>query len=348
MDLDDVDRYAAVDRSDALGDVERTAEQWESALRTAPAPVDLVGVDAVVCTGMGGSGIAGGVVRAVAGETFALPVVVHRGYGVPAFVGSSTLVVAFSHSGNTEETRSAFDEAGRRGARRLLVTSGGALAAAATDRDTVVRYDPQGRPPRHSLPSLAVPALAALGLTDGLDEAVTVLRALAGDHGRHVPTADNPTKALAARLAGGAVAMCWGGEGIGAVMAYRLKCQLNENAKLPAGVAVLPEADHNDVVGWEQPSKLSGVAAVVAVRDRAGEHEQVSRRFTITLDIVRSQLAFAAELSAVGTTPVARAASLLLQCDLLSVYTALALDRDPSPVASIDRLKADLAGVVAG
>lgn len=346
MDLDAPQDYAGVDQADALGDVEATAEQWRDAARSAPAALDLDGVDTIVLTGMGGSGIAGDVVWATSLEGFDRPIVVHKGYGIPGFVNDRTLVVSFSHSGSTEETLSAFEEAGRRGARRLAVTSGGPLTEQARAADVPVAAVPAGnRPPRHSLGSLLVPALIALGLDDGLDEAIDVIATLVKELGRDVPTADNPAKQLGARIADGVVPLAWGGQGIGSVAAYRLKCQLNENAKLPALHAEIPEAGHNDVVGWETRTPLSGVGAFVGLRDQAGEHPRVTQRFDITSQLLAEQVAWTARIDARGTSPLARMASLLVQADLVSLYAALALDCDPTPIRSIDRLKAQLASV---
>ena len=349
MDLDAPEKFADCDTADALGDVESTPAQWREAAAAAPGALDLAAVDAVVVSGMGGSGIAGDVLWALSLEDYPRPVIVHKGYGLPAFVGARTLVVSFSHSGSTEETLSGFAEAGRRGAQRLVVTGGGPLAEQAQAAGVPVATVPGGaRPPRHSLGALLVPALVALGLDAGLSEAITTLDAIAAVQGRDVATADNPAKQVAAAIAGqGLVPLAWGGMGIGAVAAYRLKCQLNENAKLPALHAELPEADHNDVVGWEQPSVLRGATALVELRDPAGEHPRINRRFAITTDLVTETVAFHAVVHATGSSPLARMASLLLQVDLLSVYTALAADRDPTPIASIDRLKAALADQVA-
>ena len=343
MDLDALGEYASVDPKDALADVEGTAAQWREAATLGPGALDLDRFDAVVICGMGGSGIAGDVLWALSLQSHPRPIVVHKGYGVPAFTGPRTLVVCFSHSGSTEETLSAFEEAGARGAARMVVTSGGALAAAAEAAGADIALMPKGsRPPRHSLGFLLVPALIALGLDDDLAEAIDVIEQVCADYGRTVPLDRNRAKQIGLRVAGGVVPLAWGGHGIGSVAAYRLKCQLNENAKVPALHAQLPEADHNDVVGWEQPSALSGVGALISLRDVAGEHPRVARRFDITQDLLGSTLAWSDRVDARGSSPLARAASLLVQADLISIYAALAADRDPTPISSIDRLKSEL------
>jgi glucose/mannose-6-phosphate isomerase len=343
VDLDSPDGFAGVDRAGALSDVEQTARQWEQAAAVAPATLDPARFDTIVICGMGGSGITGDIVWALGLDTYPRPIVVHKGYGVPAFTGPRTLVVALSHSGETEETLSAFAAAGERGATRLAVTSGGQLAQRATaDGATLVLVPGGPRPPRHSLGTMLVPTLAALGMDGGLGEAIDVLDSAALELGRDVPTARNAAKRLALRLATGVLPLVWGGHGIGSVAAYRLKCQLSENAKVTAIHGELPEANHNDVVGWEGGSVLAGAAALVAMRDPAGEHPRVARRFELTVDLLGDRLAWTDEITAVGTSTLARVASLLFQADMVSLYTALATDIDPTPITSIDRLKRGL------
>lgn len=350
MNLDDPTTFTGLDPADALADVEGSAEQWADARRRADVTLDLEGVDHVVVVGMGGSGIAGDVVAAVAAAepptspAARLPILVHKSYGVPPHVGPRTLVVACSYSGGTEETLSGVDEALKAGARLFAVTQGGALGERAESAGApMVQIPASPRQPRHSLGYLAVPVLVALGLDAGLGEAVEVQAELAAACARDIKTADNHAKQLALRLASGSVPLAWGARGLGAVAAYRLKCQLNENAKLPAYWAEIPELDHNEIVGLQEPSPLAGNLGLVLLRDPHGEHPRVATRFTVTEELVRRRFAWIAEVAAAGESPVARLASLLLLADLASVYTALELGHDPTPIPSIDRLKQALA-----
>jgi glucose/mannose-6-phosphate isomerase len=344
VNLDDPGSYRSVDPADALADVEGTADQWREARRLADVRLDLDGVDVVVVTGMGGSGIAGDVTAAVAAAAgFPLPILVHKGYGVPPFVGPRTLVVACSYSGNTEETLSAAEAALQRGARLFAVTSGGELAQRAESSGAPMVRIPGGGMPRHGLGYVAVPVLVALGLDADLDEAADVQDQVAAAASRQVPSRENPAKQLALRLASGSVPVAWGAQGIGRVAAYRLKCQLNENAKVPAFWAELPELDHNEIVGLQEPSPLAGNLGLVLFRDPVGEHARIATRFRVTEELVGSRFAWLAEVAARGESALARLASLLLLADLGSIYTALELGHDPTPIPSIDRLKQALA-----
>lgn len=343
MSLDDPAGFAAVDTLDALADVEGTPAQWAAAREVADVRLDLDGVDTVIVTGMGGSGIAGDVTAAIAAPRLGVPVIPVKGYDLPAFAGPRTLVVACSHSGNTEETLAVVAAAREAGTRRFSVTSGGRLLERCRADGTPHVVIPGGGQPRHALGWLAVPVLVALGLDDGLDETLEVLIDLAAACGRDVPAADNPAKQLALRLASGSVPLAWGARGLGAVAAYRLKCQLNENAKQPASASELPELDHNEVVGMSGASPLAGAVGLVLLRDPAGEGSRVTARFAVTEDLVRERCAWIAEVTARGTAPLARLASLLLLVDLASVYTAIETGVDPTPIPAIDTLKARLA-----
>jgi glucose/mannose-6-phosphate isomerase len=343
VNLDEPHRFAEIDPLNALADVEGTAAQWLQARAYAGPPVDLCGFDAVLMAGMGGSGITGDLIAVLAADQLELPVVISKGYGLPRWVGPRTRVIAVSYSGGTEETLSVVAEAIARNCRVLAISSGGELDRIAAeyglDRVTV----PGGGMPRHSLGKLTVPALVALGLDAGFDELATVQSQLGAAWGRSVPTAANPAKQLAVRIASSSSVVAYGGSGLPGVAAYRLKCQLNENAKLPAFYAVVPELCHNEIVSWQGDSPLSSKAGIVWLRDPAGEHPQVMRRIKITDQLIADTVAWTAQLTAIGRTPLARIASLLLMVDLVSVYTAIVLDRDPTPISSIDTLKRELA-----
>lgn len=340
-DLDRPAEYAAIDPDDALGDVEAAASQWRQAAAIDVPVLPLDSVAAVVLAGMGGSGMAGDVAATLARTRSDVPVVVHRGYGLPAWAGRSSLVVGVSYSGGTEETCSAVQEAIDRGCTTVVVGSGGALGELADAHGLSWIVVPGGGMPRHSLGWLAVPLLRALELDDGLDEALAVLERDAARWGRGVPTADNAPKQLGARIAAASSVAIYGDDDLAGLAARRLRAQLNENAKLPARDAVLPEACHNEVMAWE--GTPAGTHGVVWCRDEQGEHTLLARRFTALRDVLAPRVAWQVEVAPSGRSPIARLASLLLQVDLASVYAALALDRDPTPIRSIAALKAALA-----
>jgi glucose/mannose-6-phosphate isomerase len=340
VDLDEPDHYSRVDHSDALADVEGAPWQWDDARRVV-LDVDLTLAEQVCIVGMGGSGIAGHLLAALLEDHLDVPLLVHQGYGLPRFVGPSTQVIAVSHSGNTEETLDAVAQADARGAPVAVVTSGGRLGDRAQEQGWPLAIVPGGTAPRHSLGWLLVPLLGVFGLGDQLDDAISGQRRAVAACGRHIPRRDNPAKRFAEQLAQVDLAVAWGTQGVGAVVARRLAAQLNENAKLPAYAAVLPEADHNAIVGHWLP-QLTPRSALLVVRDPEAEHEQVAKRVAPSLAVVDAHFAWCAEVASTGGPPLARVAELVMHADLISVYTALARGVDPTPIEAIDKLKAVL------
>jgi glucose/mannose-6-phosphate isomerase len=322
----------------------------------------------VVC-GMGGSGIAGDVLAAVVGTGSPVPVLTHRGYGLPAWVGAADLVIAVSCSGSTEETLSALEEAVRRGCRLLVVGAAGSPVEALGARGRAL-FVPvtQGRQPRATMWALSTPlvlAAGALRLAD-VDEAAVEETAVQLEQVATScrPDADhfvNPAKRLALELSG-TLPVVWGSSPLAGTAAYRFACQLNENAKLPGVWGVLPEACHNQVVAFDGPFGGGGPLSeddffrdraeedevahlrqrVVLLRDAAvdgGEHPQVARRAQVLTELADERGIALSTLPAVGRSSFERLASLIGPTDWASTYLALLEGRDPTPVDAITALK---------
>ncbi len=313
----------------------------------------------VVVLGMGGSGIAGDVLAAVAGPTCPVPVLSHRGHGLPTWVGAADLVIAVSSSGTTEETLSSLEEAVRRGCRLLVVAAAGSPAEQLASRGRAV-FVPvtQGRQPRASVMALSTPlvvAADALGLLscsrEDVEATAVLLETLAARNRPDADTVLNPGKTLALSLTD-RVPVVWGSSPLAGVAAYRFACQLNENAQVPAAWGVLPEAGHNQVVAFDGPfaggprdifadpddDPVTTRMHLVLLRDTE-EHPAVARRALICRDLARHRGVEVSELVAEGMSAFQRIASLIAVGDWASTYLALALRLDPTPVEAITELK---------
>jgi glucose/mannose-6-phosphate isomerase len=304
------------------------------------------GVTAVAYCGMGSSAIGGEVLAAIAAPRLRIPVGVVRTSELPEWVGPHVLVVASSYSGTTGETLSLFEEAVERGCRVVVVTSGGELARRAEELGLGRVVVPGGLMPRAAFGSMALGALGALevmGLVPALgpdvEEAALELDGVLGEQGPDVPTATNPAKRLAAEI-GERVPVIWGADGVGAVAAERWKTQFNENAKVPAFAASMPELDHNEVVGWSEGRGER--FAVIALRHE-GESPDVAARFGPSLEIAAASGALVREVGARGRSSLARLLTLVQMGDLVATYLGLARGVDPSPIDAIVRLKRTLA-----
>ncbi|MGH2746667.1 MAG: bifunctional phosphoglucose/phosphomannose isomerase [Actinomycetota bacterium] len=354
IDLDDLDIIAKLDSENVLEAVERFADQcregWEIG-RLAKGLPEGEGVDSVVVLGMGGSGVSGDVAQAVVEPRLPVPFRTIKSYGpLPEWVGRNTLLFAVSYSGSTEETVAALEEAHARGARAVTISSGGPLGEMAASYGLAHVAIPSGQQPRASLGYLTMPVLAVLvetglvpDLQSDVDETVDVLAGIAARCHRKIPAPENPAKDLARRIVG-RIPVVYGGHGIGAVAAYRFKCDLNEYGKAPAFFNELPELDHNEIVGWDKLSDLTSRNFVAILLRDPDEHERIDFRFEITRRLIERNLAEIAEVTAEGTSPLARLLSLVFVTQLAAIYVGLAYEVDPGPVEVIQALKAELKG----
>ncbi|HVF07048.1 MAG TPA: bifunctional phosphoglucose/phosphomannose isomerase [Actinomycetota bacterium] len=347
-DLNDVGALRALDAGNMLGAVAsmpvHVAAGYEAAMAARGLPL-ADGITAVAFCGMGGSGIAGEVLRATYGDRLVVPVEVVRSPVLPAWVGPHSLVVCSSYSGGTAETLACFEEARSRGARVVPITSGGTLGERAEELGIASVRIPGGYLPRAALGYLSFALLGAMEqvgllprLADDVSDAIGVLEPLVGALAPEVPLELNEAKALAMRI-GDRQPVVWGGSGVGSAAAGRWKAQMNENGKVPSWASALPELDHNEVVGWSDDRGRSSF--VVAVRDE-GEHPDVAVRFPISLEIAREAGAVTEEVWATGRTALSRFLSLAVMGDFTSCYVGLLHGVDPSPIDAIVRLKAAL------
>jgi glucose/mannose-6-phosphate isomerase len=343
----DAEAVAAVDSTGQAGEILDLPAHLRDALwrvdSAGIAPVDAPG--GVVVAGMGGSAVGGRLAQAALGPRLTRPFVVADGYALPSWVGPDQLVLAASYSGDTEETLSAYDDALERGAPRLVATTGGALAERARRDGAPVIPLPGGFQPRAAVgyglvSALEAAALAGAGpsLREEVEAAAALAETLAAEWG---PGGDEDGEAKAlARTLHGTVPVIAGAE-LTAPVAYRWKCQINENAGLPAFSSALPELDHNEVVGWPGADGLGPFSAVFL--DDPAAHPRNAVRSELTATEAAAGARVVERVTARGGTPLERLVSLVLLGDLVSLYMAVLAGTDPVDIAPIDRLKAALA-----
>jgi glucose/mannose-6-phosphate isomerase len=319
-------------------------EQIEAAaagLGRVPGLPDHERIENVVVLGMGGSGMAGDVMAAIAGPFMPVPVVVQKGYAPPQFVSDRTLVFAVSCSGDTEEVVEAASLAGFDGARMVVVSQGGRLAALAPEWGAPhVRVDPDIPMPRAAFGALSVPPLLLLeqvGLFPGaagwVAEGVEQLR-----RRRDQLLLDStPVDTLVEDL-DGRIPIFYGGGSLGEVAALRWKNQCNENAELPAFTNAVPELTHNEICAWGPRGGDRSRFALVTLRSDH-EHPQVARRFAYLDAVARPVMGAVHEVRAEGEGALAQLLDLVLLGDLVSIELAYRLGVDPGPIKLLEDLK---------
>jgi glucose/mannose-6-phosphate isomerase len=350
IDLDNASVYRQFDKSGMLDHLHEFPEQcqkaWEDVLKF-ELPREYSKIPNVVIAGMGGSAIGGDIVRRLALAESKVPVWVHRDYGLPAFVDASTLVIASSYSGNTEETLSAFTKALGTRAKKLVITSGGKLKQLAEQEGIPAFVIDYQAPPRAALPHSLIPLVGIfqkLGLlgdkSADLKESVGILKKLSRDLVETKPLASNPAKQLAAKL-WGRIAVIYGA-GILSEVARRWKGEFNENSKAWAFFESFPELNHNAVVGYQFPLEAKERIFVLMLRSSSLRPRNLLRYEVTSKLLAKAGIAYEFA-EARGKSALAQVMSLILLGDYASFYLATLNEVDPSSTDAINLVKHYLA-----
>lgn len=304
-------------------------------------------IRSIVLTGMGGSAIAGDLLRSYLAGELRVPFVVNRSYSLPGLVGRDTLVIVSSYSGNTEETLESYREAIHRKAKVLCITTGGEVEHLAGKYGQPCIKVPPGLQPRAALGYSFFPLLLALSRMGfikprpaDISETVAILKAQSAVFS-DLKGRENLALQIAKRLVGKLPVVYSASDRLDAVN-VRWRGQICENSKHLAFGHVLPEMNHNEIVGWKVDRELMKKMAVVFLRD-VGTHPRVKVREEITKGIIQKKASTVLEAWSEGSSLLARIFSLVYTGDWTSYYLAILNNEDPTPVKVIDYLKGELA-----
>lgn len=292
----------------------------------------------IVLCGLGGSGIGGKLVQEIASDSLKVPFLTNHDYSIPNFINEKSLVFISSYSGNTEETLEAFERCMKVNAQIVCITSGGKIAQIAEEKGFTLIRVPSGNPPRASLAFSVVAQLILLSKLQLvskdyrklLKEAADFIDNI-GDYARDIAMeiATEVYQSLPIIYTSGEY------ESIG----IRTKQQLNENSKMLTWTNVIPEMNHNELVGW-----ASGNDNITAIFFEPEElHGRNKERFNLSKSIIRSKGAKIIEIPSKGSTKLERFFYYIHLGDWLSYFLAVKNNVDPFEIEVIDYLKGKLA-----
>ncbi len=345
--LDDANVLKQRDPQDALG---VAANQWQQVkfdVKVVDGEQSGEVITKVVVAGMGGSALAALLAKAWLSEKLKVSFEVVRDYDLPAYVDSSTLVIASSYSGNTEETLACLEQAQKCSAQVGVLAAGGKLVQSAEEGKIARVVIPSGMQPRMAM-LFNLRALILLlshfgvvetSLLDEIGEASDWLQDETKNWLSDVPTEKNPAKQLALESVG-KTPVFYGGRLTGPV-AYKWKISWNENAKNVAVWNVYPEMNHNEFVGWashpvDKPFIVFDILS-------SFEHPRILKRFEISDRLLSGLRPKAVPVHLVGDTPLRQLLWGCIFADFASIYVAILNGVDPTPVDLVEKLKNELA-----
>ena len=355
MNLDDLTRFKQLDTLNMLGEIDGLPDQlnsgWELG-QTLPLPTGQTSevlkaseVSKVIIAGMGGSAIGADLVTTFVSSTCSVPVSVHRDYGLPAFArGKGTLVIASSHSGNSEETLEAFETALKNDCTLVAICTGGELAKRAKENNIPVWMFNHTGQPRSAVGfsfGLLLALFARLKLIpDPAKDVAETVAAMKKTQERlrpDIPAVKNPAKRYAGQLMGRWVTVF--GAGLLAPVARRFKGQINEVAKAAANFEFLPEADHNTLAGTLHPEEVLMPHTMNLFLRAPSDHPRNRKRLDLTKEAFMLEGLNTDFLDARGVSPLAHMWTMILFGDYMAYYLAMAYGVDPTPIQALVHFK---------
>ena len=324
-----------------IDDVLGLPDQLRDALwRIETARLESVDSAGLMVCGMGGSAIGADLAAAAIGDRLTKPLVSIRGYELPSWATPEWTVLCSSYSGNTEETLACFEAAEALGARRFVLSTGGRLVEQAREAGVPVVAPPGIYQPRVAVAYMFATAAEVAALTGAGPLIHTEIDCAAAFLEAQREELKQQAVELAGRL-GDSTAVIYGSD-LTSPVARRWKTQINENAKLPAFYSELPEADHNEICGWEPEASASAMTAVFL--EDCDQHPRERQRFELTAGVIAPGAADVLRLETKGESRVERLLWAMLLGDLVSLEMARLRGVEPGDIEAIDKLKEGMAG----
>lgn len=346
MNLDDSKQFEMIDQQGMLAHIDGLPAQLQNAWKlglSQPLP-QMNDIQQVVICGMGGSAIGADLLASYLYDKVEVPVVVHRDYGLPAFAKERhTLVVLSSHSGNTEETLSAFDEACKKNCQIVGITTGGKLKSLLKNAGLPVWEFQHHGQPRAAVGfsfGLLLALFTRLGLisdpSSELEDTILAMKEIARSLLANVEIKDNPAKRMAGQMVGRTATIF--ASGFMAPVARRWKCQINEVAKAEANFEYLPEADHNTLAGIYHPEETLSKEIRIFLEANL-ENQRNGKRAEVTRQVMMVEGLNTDFVKSFGKTKLAQMWTTLFFGDYTAYYLAMTYEIDPTPIDPINSLK---------
>lgn len=294
----------------------------------------------ILITGLGGSGIGGTIVSEIVASECAVPIIVNKDYFLPAFVNESTLVIVCSYSGNTEETLYAMEEAIKRKAKIVCITSGGRISEIAKENQFDLILIPPGMPPRSCLGYSLTQLLYVLHnfrliRDDFKSQLKSAIELITKEELSIKKEAGDITNFLYKKTP--VIYVVDGYNGV----ATRVRQQINENSKVLCWHHVIPEMNHNELVGWAGGSDQ---IAVLLMRNKS-DFSRSQARIEINKKVFAKYTPHVYELWSKGNSQLEQSIYLIHLTDWVSCYLADKNSVDASEINVINDLKGALAKI---
>lgn len=302
--------------------------------------IDTSKIKNIVLSGLGGSAIGGDLLQNFFRTELKYPYVVNRNYELPPYADENTLVIASSYSGNTEETLAAAEKAIERKCQVACITTGGKLEEFAKKHKLPIGIMMKGYQPRFALWVnffTLLKLVQSLKLVPEQNDVVNSIIGLLKRKGEAYSQPVNEALTLAEGFVG-FIPLVYAVSEYTSAIGARYKGQFNENAKLHAFYGLLPELDHNEILGWDtfEPKQIN--LKLINIMDQ-DYHPQVKKRYEITSEIIKKKGCEIVNIQSKEKTWKERLVDVIYLGDWLTYYLAVIRGINPTSIDNINYLK---------
>jgi len=301
-------------------------------------------IRSIIVTGLGGSAMSGDLIQNFCAGEIKIPYLVNRNYFLPPFANEQTLIIVSSYSGNTEETIAALNQAIEKKCQIICISTGGKISQTAKGNNIPVVSIPAGLQPRYALGLSFFSLLKifqALNIIPDQSDTVKEIRDLWKANGEIFSYESNTALSYAEKIVG-YIPIIYSAADVTSAIGYRFKCQFNENSKLHAFHNVIPELNHNEIIGWESFDENKFQVKLLTINDDC-YLPQIKKRFEITSELAAESGIEVIRLSSNKNQLKVRLMDLIYLNDWITYYTAVLRAFDPTEIKNINILKERLA-----
>ncbi|MFH0733639.1 MAG: bifunctional phosphoglucose/phosphomannose isomerase [bacterium] len=303
-------------------------------------------IDKIIICGMGGSAIGGDLLTNLIQDELSIPIFVNRNYTLPTFCNKNSLVIISSYSGNTEESISAFYQAVNKRCKIITMSTGGKIKELSIAHKFSFISLQEGFQPRYALYMLLFTLLKIFQLLqliknkdEFVNECINLLKEKSAIYNK-----DNSEPEKFALSLLGFIPIIYAATDFNNSIGFRFKGQLNENSKLHAFCNLIPEMNHNEIIGWETISEnLMRTKVVYLIDDQM--HQRIKLRFEILEQLLNQQNIEVLKISSSESSVNLRLIDSLYFSDWVSYVLAIYRKKDPVEIDNINILKEKLSKI---
>lgn len=300
----------------------------------------------IVICGMGGSAIGGEVLSNLFGNDIRIPIFVNRGYNIPNFTNSNSLVIVSSYSGNTEESISAFLQALANNCKIIAFSTGGKLEELCKVNNVAFIKLKKGYHPRFALYLITFTLIKILekikilkDQSSFFNQAIELIKKKGKEYG-----SENSLSVKLAKEFLGFMPIIYGVYEFNNSLANRIKGQFNENSKLHAFYNLLPEMNHNEIIGWETYQEKDVRFKAIFLMDEL-VHERIKIRFNVLEKLIINKGVDIIKFNSNEKDFKFRLIDQLYLSDWITYYLAIFRKKDPAEIEYINHLKEELSKI---